>query len=92
MTEPANHRTGTLSALLDSKIDTPVSNNDVAVLCKSRDHACGIVEKPSVWRIEVAVPRKVCCIAVKFRVDICQAKLLNKAKAHWHHRDAPIVL
>ena len=51
----------------------------------------GLVEKPWVWRIEVAVPRKVCCIAVKFRVDICQAKLLIKAKAHWHHRDAPIV-
>jgi hypothetical protein len=39
MVKPANGRAGNLQALLDSKIDTPVSNNDVATLCKGRDHA-----------------------------------------------------
>ena len=34
MIEPANGTTGNLQALLDSKIDAPVGNNDVAVLCK----------------------------------------------------------
>ncbi|KAH9012765.1 hypothetical protein EDB85DRAFT_1900128 [Lactarius pseudohatsudake] len=39
MIEPANRRTRDLQALLDSKIDTPVGNNDVTTLCERRDHA-----------------------------------------------------
>ena len=39
MIEPADGETGYLKALLDSKIDTPVGNNEVATLSKGKDYA-----------------------------------------------------
>ena len=57
MIEPADGGTGYLKALLDSKIDTPVGNNEVATLSKGKDYA-GIVENHWEYRIEDSVPRK----------------------------------
>ena len=79
-----------LQALLDSKIDTPVGNNDVATLCKRRDHARYCRETLGVENRGLCT-EEVCYVALKVYVDIWKPKPFVTARAHSQHRDAPII-
>ena len=77
----ANGGTGNLKALLDSKIDTLVGNDDVATHCKGRDQARYCREPLGVQNRGLC-SEEVCNVVLKVHVDICPANLFMRAGAH----------
>ena len=81
MIEPANGGTVNLKALLNSKMDTPVGNDDVAMLCKGGDYA-RYCQEPLGLQNRGLCSEEVCNLALKVHVDIYQANLFVRAGAH----------
>ena len=73
MIEPANSTARNLQALLDSKVDTSVSNNDVATLCECWDYTRYCRESLRVENRGLCT-EEICYVALKVHVDICRAK------------------
>ena len=81
MIVPADGRTENLKALLYSKVDTPVGNDDVATLCQGRDHARYCREPLGVQNRGLC-SEEVCYVVLKVHVYIYQANLFVRAGAH----------